>query len=117
MTMGPALFFLALAEEGKDRGISGIILTFGGVPFFFYIVHIYVIHFLALVALVISGRSWTDYIITAEAYTNQTTANFGFPLNVVYLVWALVILGMYPICKWYRAYKKRHPEKWLLAYI
>ena len=117
MTMGPALFFLALAEEGKDRGISGIILTFGGVPFFFYIVHIYVIHFLALVALVISGRSWTDYIITAEAYTNQTTANFGFPLNVVYLVWALVILGMYPLCKWYRAYKKRHPEKWLLAYI
>ena len=117
MTMGPALIFLALTDGVKNRGLSGIILTFGGVPFFFYIVHIYLIHFLALVALVISGRSWTDYVITAEAYTNQTTANFGFPLYVVYLVWALVILGMYPLCKWYRAYKKRHPEKRLLAYI
>ena len=117
MTMGPALIFLALTEGAKNRGISGVILTFGGVPFFFYIVHIYLIHFLALVALVISGRSWTDYVITAEAYTNQTTGNFGFPLYVVYLVWALVILGMYPLCKWYRAYKKRHPEKRLLAYI
>ena len=117
MTIGPALFFLALTDGGKNRGLSGIILTFGGVPFFFYTIHIYWIHFLALVALVISGGIWTDYIITAEAYTNQTTANFGFPLYVVYLVWALVILGMYPICKWYRAYKKRHPEKRLLAYI
>ena len=117
MTMGPALIFLALTDGIKNRGLSGIILTFGGVPFFFYIVHIYLIHFLALVALVISGRSWTDYVITAEAFTNQTTANFGFPLYVVYIVWALVVIGMYPLCIWYRAYKKRHPEKSMLAYI
>ena len=117
MTMGPALIFLALTEGAKNRGISGIILTFGGVPFFFYIVHIYLIHFLALVALVISGRSWTDYVITAEAFANQTTANFGFPLYVVYMVSALVVVGMYPLSRWYRAYKKRHPEKKLLAYI
>jgi hypothetical protein len=26
-------------------------------------------------------------------------------------------VGMYPLCKWYRAYKKAHPEKRLLAYI
>ncbi len=117
MTMGPALVFLALTEDVKDRGIAGIILTFGNVPFFFYIVHIYLIHFLAIVAIVISGRSWTDYIINAEAYLNQTTADFGYPLYVVYLVWALVILMMYPLCKWYRVYKKGHRENWLLAYI
>jgi hypothetical protein len=115
--MGPALIFLALTEGAKNRGISGVILTLGGVPFFFYIVHIYLIHLLALVALVISGRSWTDYIITAEAFTNQTTGNFGYPLYVVYIIWALVVVGMYPLCKLYRSYKKRHPEKKLLAYI
>lgn len=117
MTMGPALVFLALTEKVHSRGISGAILTFGSVPFFFYIIHIYLIHFLAVVALVISGRSWIDYIISAEAYMNQTTANFGFSLYVVYIVWTMVIVGMYPLCKWYRAYKKRHPEKKLLAYI
>jgi uncharacterized membrane protein len=117
MTMGPALVFLALTEDVKIRGVANVILTFGGVPFFFYIVHIYLIHFLALLALVISGRSWTDYIITAKAYMDQTTANFGYPLYMVYLVWALVVLAMYPLCKWYRAYKKSHRENKLLAYI
>jgi uncharacterized membrane protein len=117
MTIGPALVFLALTEGVKDRGVAGIIVTFGSVPFFFYIVHIYLIHFLALVAILISGRSWTDYIITAEAYLNQTTADFGYPLYVVYLVWVLVLVIMYPLCKWYRAYKKSHPENRLLAYI
>jgi hypothetical protein len=76
-----------------------------------------VIHLLAFVAIVISGRPWTDYIITAEAWVNQTTGDFGFDLWVVYLVWAFVLLVMYPLCKWYRAYKKAHPEKRLLAYI
>jgi len=117
MTIGPALVFLALTEGVENRGIAGIILTFGSVLFFFYIVHIYLIHFLSLVTIVISGRSWTDYIITAEAYLNQITPDFGYPLYVVYLVWALVLVIMYPLCKWYRAYKKSHPENRLLAYI
>jgi uncharacterized membrane protein len=116
MTMGPALIFLALVEGVRNR-ISDIILTFGGVSLFFYIVHIYVIHLLAFVALEIVGRSWTDYIITAEAWVSQTTADFGFDVWVVYLVWALVVVGMYPLCRWYRAYKKAHPEHKLLAYI
>jgi uncharacterized membrane protein len=116
MTMGPALIFLALVEGVKNR-VTGVVLTFGAVSLFFYIIHIYVIHLLAFLALVISGRSWTDYIITAEAWVNQTTANFGFDLWVVYLVWALVVLGMYLPCRWYRVYKKAHPEKRLLAYI
>jgi uncharacterized membrane protein len=115
-TMGPALIFLALVEGVKNR-VSDILLTFGGVSLFFYIVHIYGIHLLAFVALEIAGRSWTEYIITAEAWVSQTTADFGFDLWVVYLVWALVLVGMYPLCRWYRAYKKGHPEKKLLAYI
>jgi hypothetical protein len=75
------------------------------------------IHFLALVALEISGRSWSEYIITAEAFLSEALADLGFGLYVVYLVWALVIVGMYRPCRWYRAYKKGHPERRLLAYI
>jgi uncharacterized membrane protein len=116
MTIGPALIFLALVEGVKNR-VTGIVLAFGTASLFFYVVHIYVIHLLAFMALEISGRSWRDYIITAEAWVSQTTADFGFDLWVVYLVWALVVVGMYPLCKWYRAYKKAHPEHKLLAYI
>ena len=90
---------------------------FGRVSLFFYLVHIYAIHLLALVSLEISGRSWSEWIITAEGFMSGSLADFGFDLVVVYFVWALVMLGMFPPCKWYRAYKKGHPEQRLLAYI
>ena len=116
MTIGPALVFLALSEALKNR-FGETLLTFGRVSLFFYIVHVYMIHLLALVALVNSGRPWTDYIITAEAWMQQTTGDFGFDLWVVYLVWVLVMLVMNPLCRWYRVFKKGHPEVRLLKYI
>ena len=116
MTIGPALVFLALTEGTRNR-ITDLVLTYGRVPQFFYIVHIYVIHILALVALVISGHRWSEYVYSARAFMSETLADFGFALPVVYLVWVLVMVGMYPLCKWYRAYKKSHPELTLLKYI
>ena len=116
MTLGPALIFLALTEGARNR-VSETVLTYGRVSLFFYLVHIYVIHVLALVALAISGRSWTETIMTAQAFLGEGLADFGFPLYVVYLVWILVMVIMVPLSKWYRAYKKRHPEKRLLRYI
>lgn len=116
MTIGPALVFLALTEGIQSR-VAGVVLTFGRVSLFFYLVHIYAIHLLALVPLEISGRSWSEWIITAEEFTGGSLADSGFNLVVVYLVWALVMLEMFPLCKWYRAYKKGHPEQRLLAYL
>ena len=116
MTLGPALIFLALTEGARNR-VSETVLTYGRVSLFFYLVHIYVIHVLALVALAISGRSWTETIMTAQAFLGEGLADFGFPLYVVYLVWILVMVIMVPLSKWYRAYKKRHPEQRLLRYI
>ena len=116
MTLGPALVFLALTEAVKSH-VSDIVVTFGRVSLFFYIIHIYVIHLAALVALEIAGRSWTEYIMTAEAWRSETLADFGFDLYVVYLVWVLVVVGMYPLSKWYGPYKKAHPEQRVLKYI
>jgi uncharacterized membrane protein len=116
MTIGPALVFLALSESVKNR-VAATVLVFGRVSLFFYLVHIYLIHLLALVSLELSGRSWTEWIITAQAFLSGSLADFGFDLYVVYLVWVLVIVAMYPLCRWYGVYKKGHPEFRLLAYI
>jgi len=117
MTLGPALVFLALTEGGKENRATQLILTFGRVSLFFYILHIYLIHLLALVAIELAGRSWIEWIITAQAFMRGSLADFGMELYVVYLVWVAILVGMYPLCKWYRTYKKAHPEKRLLAYI
>lgn len=116
MTIGPALVFLALIEGVSNR-ITEAVLVYGRVSLFFYILHIYLIHFLALIALVISGWSWTEYIFTAQAYLSNNLAGFGFDLYVVYLVWLLVMLAMYPLSVWYRSYKMVHPDVRLLKYI
>lgn len=116
MTIGPALVFLALTERVKNRAAE-LVLTFGRASLFFYILHVYLIHLLALVSIELAGGNWTEWTITSRAYMSESLADFGFPLYVVYLVWALVLVGMYPLCKWYRPYKKAHPEIRLLAYI
>ncbi len=41
----------------------------------------------------------------------------GFSLGVVYLVWLSVVMGLYPICRWYDAYKTSHKENWWLSYL
>ena len=116
MTMGPALVLLALSEKAQNK-ITTPIVVFGKVPFFFYIIHLYLIHVLALLALVISGRDWHEYILSAERLSSGTLSNFGFRLEAVYIVWMLVLVLLYPLCRWYQRYKENNPAKWWLSYL
>lgn len=42
---------------------------------------------------------------------------FGFGLGEVYLVWVLVVLMLYHLCRWYAAYKAKHKHNWILSYL
>jgi uncharacterized membrane protein len=54
LTLGGAFLFLANAEKLKGRMVN-FFCMFGRVPFFFYIIHLYLIHFLALIAAELTG--------------------------------------------------------------
>ena len=116
MTIGPALIFLSLSE-GIQHGISTPIVVFGRVPFFFYVIHLYFIHSLAMLALALTGRDWHEYILSSSALGSGTLSNFGFSLSVVYLVWIGVIVLLYPLCQWYQRYKENNPSKGWLSYL
>ncbi|MCI0555548.1 MAG: heparan-alpha-glucosaminide N-acetyltransferase domain-containing protein, partial [Anaerolineae bacterium] len=85
MTMSPALIFLSLSEKVQHRFITPVVV-FGKAPFFFYIIHLYLIHALAMLALVFTGRDWHEYILSAEAMGSGTLSSFGLRLEAVYLV-------------------------------
>jgi uncharacterized membrane protein len=116
MTMGPTLIFLSAFETAK-HSLTKPFLVFGKVPFFFYIVHLYVVHALAILMLVYKGRSWDEYILSAQAISSGSLSRFGLGLEAVYLIWILVIVLLYPLCRWYQKYKESHPSKWWLSYL
>ncbi|MEP7376445.1 MAG: heparan-alpha-glucosaminide N-acetyltransferase domain-containing protein [Chitinophagaceae bacterium] len=118
MTLGPALIALAFLEKPLNW-VGKTIIPIGRVPLFFYILHIFLIHGLAVIAVVVSGRPWTDMIITtiANAKESPWLQGYGFSLAGTYVVWMLVILLLYPLCRWYDKYKTSHKEKWWLSYL
>jgi uncharacterized membrane protein len=99
MTLGPALILLAAFEHARGRVVQ-VFAMFGQVPFFFYVVHIYLIHALAIV----TGFALTGVFVV--------TPRLGFSLPEVYLVWLLVLALLYPICRWFAGLRARGSGWW-----
>ncbi|AXY78505.1 DUF1624 domain-containing protein [Paraflavitalea soli] len=119
MTTGPALVFLAWTE--KKPGWFGQKLTvFGRVPLFYYILHLYLLHLLAMFATSFSGHQWSDMVLDYALWTGRSSAQlegYGFSLGITYLVWILVVVLLYPLCAWYDQYKRAHKDQWWLSYL
>jgi len=116
MTLGPALIFLSAGEKFTSDIVKPVIV-FGKVPFFFYIIHLYLIHALATIFLVYKGGEWNGYILSAENLLSGRLGSFGVEVEAVYFIWILVVIMMYPLCNWYQSYKTTHPEKHWLSYL
>ena len=116
LTLGAAILFLANSEKRKGKVVS-FFITFGRVPFFFYIVHLYLIHFIALIFAQASGFGWQSMILSDWVTELVQLKGFGFSLKIVYLVWIGVIAFLYPLCKEFNKYKLLHKEKWWLSYF
>jgi uncharacterized membrane protein len=116
MTIGPSLLFLYLIENVKNK-VTDFFVVFGRVPLFFYFLHVLVIHVAAIIGILIFGGNWQDMILTADVFMNAKLINYGYPLYIVYLLWILLIIFLYPFCKKYMNYKLNHKEKWWLSYL
>lgn len=116
ITLGPSIIFLALAEKWKGSFFDKLI-TIGRVPMFFYIIHIYIIHLLALIAAILTGFNASDMVIDFWINEEPELQGYGFSLWVVYLVWVILIIGLYPLCNWFNNYKSSNRDKWWLSYL
>jgi uncharacterized membrane protein len=116
MTLGPAMIFLSVTE--KPMGFfSRKITLFGRVPMFYYIVHLYWLHLLAMLAVVLTGHKWSEMVLNGFIGESSQLRGFGFNLFTVYLIWIAIVLSLYPLCKWYDRYKKNHRSTWWLSYL
>ena len=113
MTLGPTLALIPLLE--KARGVVvGWISLFGRVPFFFYILHIPLIHFLALVVSLVTTGAINGWLFTNHPMGNPPPPDgYTWSLGTLYLVWAAVIVMLYYACRWYADLKATRTEWWL----
>jgi len=89
------------------------------VPMFYYLVHIPLIHGLAILAAMMSGHSAADMVdLTTWVTANPQLRGYGFSLPVVYVVWIGVILILYPLSSRFDKYKRANQaKKWWLSYF
>jgi uncharacterized membrane protein len=114
MTLGPALAALALLDRIRLASVNPL-LIFGRVPLFYFVVHLFVIHALAVLLSCfrfgVAGLQLTT--LPGMSATIKFPADYGFPLWAVYLAWVAVVIAMYPACRWFAGVKQRRRDWWL----
>ena len=115
MTMGPALVALGCLERVRLRDWNPV-LVFGRVPLFYYLLHLYVLHAIALVMAYIrygNGSFLFNPVPTMGRPQQPFPSDYGYALWAVYLIWFLVVALAYPACLWYARLKARRRDWWL----
>jgi len=114
MTLGPALLFLCAVDGGKTRFLRPA-LVIGKVPMFYFLVHLPLIHLLAVIVCYAryGAAHWMFESPTLAQYPFTAPPGWGYTLPIVYLVWVLVVMAIYPACRWFAALKQRRTESWL----
>ena len=117
MTLGPALLVLAWFDRLTFKPANPLVV-FGRVPMFYFILHFYLIHALAVLA------AWLRYGSSAARFMFNPLPSmggpralfppdFGYNLWVVYGVWLLVVILLYPVCRWFANVKSTRRDWWL----
>jgi len=107
-----AIFPLLSRLPGVMRSVLN---TFGAVPCFFYVLHIYLVHMLAILANAALGKpieGYFDYMINVFI-APQKLQGAGFTLPWIYLAWIVVLVLLYPLCRYWQALKARRRDWWL----
>lgn len=114
MTLGPALWLLRAFDDGVPRPLRPALIL-GKVPLFFFVLHFFLIHLLALLS------SWIRFGRVREVFESPDLAHFPFSappgwdlgLPMVYAVWIVVVVALYPLCRWYAGLRQRRHDWWL----
>lgn len=109
MTLGPALIALWALETAKGKW-KNFVVVYGRVPMFYYLIHFFLIHFICMIIFFSNGHTLTEGM---KGFFWFRPDDFGYSLGGVYLIWAALVLSLYPLCKRYSEYKASHTQWWL----
>ena len=113
MTLGPIIALVPLLDGARGRLMDALAL-FGRVPFFFYLLHIPLIHLLAIVVSRVRLGQVSPWLFTNHPMGNPSPPDgYTWSLPLLYLVWGISLVLLYLACRWYADLKARRTDWWL----
>jgi uncharacterized membrane protein len=116
LLMLSGLFLVIAAAEGRDNRVTRVLLVYGRVPLFYFIIHMYIIHVILLIVDFAQGYGFSQLRFGPFQFGWPGTSG-GLPIWAIYFIWLSVAGGLYPVCRWYGRYKAAHPELTYLRYL
>jgi hypothetical protein len=111
MTVGPLIALLPWASQARGA-VADALATFGRVPLFYYIAHLFVIHLLAI-AVMTSRSVGFDHGWYGTAPYTRIPPEARWSIGLLYAVWAVAIGILLPLCVWYARRKREQPARWM----
>src|SRR5204862_2785186 len=114
VTLGAALLLLRALDQRTPRVLQPA-LVFGRVPLFYFVLHLFWIHLLAVVACYAMNGAvhWMFESPNLGVYPFTPPPVWGLSLPVIYVLWVGVVLTLYPVCAWFASVKQRRRDWWL----
>jgi uncharacterized membrane protein len=116
-TFGVLLLLFTLFDTSAVRNwlprARNFLETYGRVPFFYYVLHIYLLHTIALLWTAAVHNDWHFWLSNRFIWGGETLSNWGYSLPVVYAIWIAVVLLLYRPCVWFSRLKQRRRDWWL----
>ena len=114
MTLSGMFLAFSWFENAENR-FTRIMTTYGKVPMFYYLPHLYLLHILMFIMVFLQGYTWSDMVFGFNFGRPKDPS--GVPLWAIYLIWLAAVAVLYPLCKWYGRYKASHRDNRWLRYL
>lgn len=113
MTLGPLVALVPLLERAKGA-VADALATFGRVPFLYYLLHIPLVHALAIVVSVVRTGGADPWLFANHPLNpGDVPADYRWTLGLLYLVWSLAVALLFVPCRWFAELKARRRDWWL----
>jgi uncharacterized membrane protein len=113
MTLGPAIALIPALEHARGR-VAEWLSTFGRVPFFYYVLHLPLIHTLAVLVSLVRTPAATGWLFANHPLdVPPPPPGYIWSLPLLYAVWAVAVTILYFACRWYAGAKARNASPWL----
>ncbi|HZI57811.1 MAG TPA: heparan-alpha-glucosaminide N-acetyltransferase domain-containing protein [Verrucomicrobiae bacterium] len=117
MTLGPMLLALPLLENASGPIANGLTM-FGRVPFFYYALHIPLIHLAAIFVSLLRAGSVAPWLFENHpVMVPPAPAGYVWALGLLYVVWVIAVAILYFPCRWFAALKQRRKDIRFLSYL